>query len=602
MVDVANGLGVSVVTGPDTFADTLADTLLDGSLDDAALGEIEEAFTTAKLEVLARGIGYLRRSEFADRKKFKEELRRLVKLRESNVRRALSSRFGTSAQAGAGIREQLLAGRRSRGVAVTAEVFRLAGANDIAVEPSRTPLPRPAVLATADVRMLHRYTDATEFARTIVDLDSEALGAAEGIFRQDGLKELASAVSELKRGRENGISLSKLEGLYRRLMQLALADVSQVRKTFEKLPTGGKGNPLFVSAGRRASATSLRNDEELLAGAEWRKTVLPEVLGQIGHVSAVPVEKAFHILSNPKMTAATKVVALRILGDHLRGLDTVDRFLTALELISGILEQPLVDSMLREMASTLLHQINRPPTDVLISDFSLRSFFDGAIKGDSHVWMINGKSAPQTDLTANLERIRRLKARVFPLLGLPRPKPLAGWESRWPAWYSVIPYLFGERTSYFMINPEEIFWDSNLYPWQRALALAYYSYRIHFDSRFSPNREDMLVFLLGMIRNPEEDTVVKEMAIHVYEKIVLNEMASIPIRENGSLLTALWKIDRAMDHFQAAVGPSHPVVARLKREIERFRRDLVPNVERRWRPGWHPRSWFNPSTRRVGVQ
>ena len=448
------------------------------------------------------------------------------------------------------------------------------------------------------------YTDTSAFAAMVVDPATEpmTLQQIETAVAAGGLEDLAKDVFAARRLREMAEGKGDTTVLKRSLQRFAKADEVRLRNALVKhFATSDEARAVAISALK--TAAPVRNDEDRLAGPEWRREILPMALRELGFKGNTPLEIALDALRKRDAAVAVQTVALRVVGDNLRALDTVEKFLRTLEVVADILEQDN-NPFLQQMALTLLYQINRPPIDVLIPDFSLKQFFDGALgKKGERVWMIDGKSAPAEDLQANADRIRTLKLRILSLLGQEQQRPVAGWDAVYPReWYEAIPKLF--ETPHEMRNPifhhanrvflntEIDLWKIDL--WARALALAYFASIPGEHHRFYSEGlefEGALNDLLALLRRDKEEPLLKQMAVFVYERLVVNRMELL--LDQLQFQSAFTLIYRKTEELEAVIGAEHPVVKSLRKRVGALERALASESHRIASPTWRSVRWWS---------
>lgn len=213
--------------------------------------------------------------------------------------------------------------------------------------------------------------------------------------------------------------------------------------------------------------------------------------------------------ADPHLNVPVRIVALRMLGVGKYGLNTVEKFLDALEAVTGIVLDENEDTRLRQMAHSVL-------TDWDLHGDVLNNFLIPAV-------MILESGLPETDqrvnprlpnneeverkaMEAHRERILLLNERLKEIPQRRPPYQGVVWEPyspgvdqkivaplfQYPPWPDVLPQLLnlkGDEAA-MAAQAREIFEVGMGTPWRRIVALAYYSYLVHRKKGFALSRQE----------------------------------------------------------------------------------------------------------------
>lgn len=404
------------------------------------------------------------------------------------------------------------------------------------------------------------------FASTVLNggAEPEELQVMAAYLAAEGSVELAEVIAGIARQKRAGIDLLVRPDFRLSVQGMVQRDAARLSAALSRISVnlGGLAGVRREEATRRLLEHIRSNTpgtgvvqtdqtvsiEERLAGAGWRATILPLALkdlsGGVESEGTYPFEWVVEALRDPDNSDAVRILALRLLGDHIRDMSHPETFLktiTAIAAICGDLHEP----KLKEMALALLHEFQNPRTTR--SSFRFESFFEQIQtalerRGHSQRPSFPGRRIPlfEGEVQRYGREILALRPEILRLLRQSLPDPShfflpeerssrGEWNSNIPAWYVILPGLLGIKGEREALAKEArgVFSDKAKPVWRRGLALALYSYLFTPDKKLTLSKKEADAAcnsLLQILTNSPESDVLYQMAVAIFPRVVVNQI------------------------------------------------------------------------------
>lgn len=309
-----------------------------------------------------------------------------------------------------------------------------------------------------------------------------------------------------------------------------------------------------------ANSTSVLTDEEgeevddddveaVIMGDVWRQA-FEYFVGQLVSRSEVSQYKQVRAaMDDPNQSVALRVLALRLFGEKPQELDSVEKYLAALERLMNILADEKADGRLREMAYFWLSQYPIGRT------WRRPSFLPNGERITEEMLEPYGK---------RLDHLAGLASREAFQLYRPSWR-LISFSAPTPCWPDVLPELLGIRGDERTMADEALkIFENYLEPrFRRDAAVAYFSYLIQ---RRDPvvlsqkEADDAILKLFATIADYDGIDLLGRLAEHAYLGVVGQRLAAVEGEEpkdNAALLQIhRWAKER-YEVFQLAFANNH---------------------------------------------